>query len=72
MVNQVRCADLMPGSGRGFVVEGSDAVEVITAAAEHARNDYGIVAILPENTAGLHAAVEGTRSGRRRCEEERR
>ena len=72
MVNQVTCADLMPGSGRAFVGEGSDAVEIIAAAAEHARNDYGIVAIPPENTEGLRAAVGGTRSGSRRCEEERR
>ena len=57
MTTQLRCSDLMPGCTCTFVLEGRDGDELVANAVRHAKNDHGIVAIPPELTAKLRAAI---------------
>lgn len=55
MAKQLKCGDLMPGCN--FVVEGKDAAEVMTKAAEHAKKDHGMSTIPPEVASKAQAAI---------------
>lgn len=55
MAKMLKCGDLMPGCA--FVVEGKDAAEVLSKAAEHAKKDHGLASIPPDVVAKVQAAI---------------
>ena len=55
MTKTLNCRDVMPGCDR--VIEGRDENEVMTRAAEHARNDHGVDQIPPEVGQRAQAAI---------------
>ena len=58
MTKTLNCDDVMPGCPT--VIEGRDENEVMTRAAEHARNDHGIQEITPEVGQKAQAAIRDT------------
>jgi predicted small metal-binding protein len=55
VAKELRCGDLMPGCNA--VVEGRDESEVMTKAAEHAREKHGMSSIPPEVATKVKAAI---------------
>jgi predicted small metal-binding protein len=56
MAKMLKCGDLMPGCS--FVVEGKDAAEVMSKAAEHAKKAHGLASIPPDVAAKAQAAIK--------------
>ncbi len=56
MAKIIRCADLMPGCNA--VVEGKDADEVMTKAAEHAKKVHGVATIPADMIPKVKAAIK--------------
>lgn len=55
MAKELRCGDIMPGCD--FVVEGEDEAEVMSKAAEHAREKHGLDEIDDETAKKVRSQI---------------
>ena len=59
MAKEMHCGDLMPGCNK--VIEGRDEKEVMTKAAEHARQDHNIQTMTPDLEQKVRGAIHEKR-----------